>query len=469
MMRPRAAAIPRALSGSSLTRRLILLAAIWSLAAIGLTGLALTQFFERAALSRLEASLRDQVFAVYGDADFDADGELVPLTRAEQQSERVYSGVYWQIDEVGADGRLRVAARSQSLFDTTLAGPPGGVARLRERFNDPLFYDAAGPGGQHLRVAALMARIPRAKATLVFLTAQTRTAVDEDSRRFAWTTAAALAALACGLILAVFVQVRIGLRPLFAMEREVADVREGRAQRLKRAYPSEIRPLADQLNALLDHTQEIVERQRTHVGNLAHALKTPLSVMLAEAEDSKGQLADVVTRQASVMREQVDHHLRRARAAARAQGAGERTEVSPVLDDLAVTLERIFEDKGVEIDWRAPDDLVFRGEKQDFTEIAGNVMENACKWSRRRVQVAALTSGKPGMFKLVVEDDGPGVPQEKRAEILERGARLDERAPGSGLGLDIVEELVRAYGGSITLAGAASGGLRVELVLPRAT
>lgn len=464
----RGMAVPRALSGSSLTRRLIFIAALWSLAAIGLTGLGLTQFFERAAVSRLEETLRDQVFAVYGDADFDAAGELVPLTRAERQSERVYSGTYWQIDEVGRDGALRVAARSQSLFDTSLPPPPGGVAALRERFNDPLFYDARGPGGQHLRVAALMARIPRAKATLVFLTAQTRTAVDEDSRRFAWTTAAALAALAAGLILAVFLQVRVGLRPLFAMEREVSDVREGRSQRLRRSYPSEIQPLADQLNALLDHTQEIVERQRIHVGNLAHALKTPLSVMLAEAEDRPGPLAEVVNRQASVMREQVDHHLRRARAAARAQGAGERTEVAPVLDDLAVTLERIFEDKGVEIDWRAPDDLVFRGEKQDFTEIAGNVMENACKWAKRRIQVAALTTGREGMFKLVVDDDGPGVPAERRSEILERGARLDERAPGSGLGLDIVEELTKAYGGTVTLADAALGGLRVELVLPRA-
>lgn len=456
------------LSRTSLTRRLILLAAIWSLAVVGLTGVGLTQFFQTAALSRLQDTLSNQLFAIYGAAEFDAAGNLIPLARPEAQSGQAYSGFYWQIDEVRADGSLRAIGRSRSLFDTTLAGPPGGAAVLRARYNDPLFFDAAGPAGQRLRVAALMARLPRAKTTLVFLTAQRRDAVDEDSRRFAWTTAAALAALALGLILAVFVQVRFGLRPLFAMERELADVRVGRAQRLGHDYPSEIQPLADQLNALLDHTQEVVERQRTHVGNLAHALKTPLSVMLAEAEDTPGTLSEVVTRQAGVMREQVDHHLRRARAAARAQSAGERTEVAPVLDDLAVTLERIFEDKGIEIDWRAPEHLAFRGEKQDFTEIAGNIMENACKWGRRRVQVAALTTQRPGMFKLVIEDDGPGVPEDQRDDILERGARLDERTPGSGLGLDIVTDLASAYGGSVSLAAASIGGLRVELVLPAA-
>ena len=456
------------LSRTSLTRRLILLAAIWSVAVVALTGVALTQFFETAALSRLQDSLSNQVFALYSAAEFDGDGNLIPPARGEAQSEQVYSGLYWQIDEVRPDGGLRSVGRSRSLFDTILPAPPGGAATLRARYNDPLFYDAAGPAGQSLMVGALMARLPRAKATLVILVAQRRDAVDEDSRRFAWTTAATLAALTLGLILAVFLQVRFGLRPLFAMERELADVREGRAQRLRGDYPTEIQPLANQLNALLDHTQEVVERQRTHVGNLAHALKTPLSVMLAEAEDAPGPLSEVVTRQAGVMREQVDHHLRRARAAARAQSAGERTEVAPVLDDLAVTLERIFEDKGIEIDWRAPDDLAFRGEKQDFTEIAGNVLENACKWARRRVQVAALTTQKPGMFKLVIEDDGPGVPAALRDDILERGARLDERTPGSGLGLDIVTDLASAYGGSVSLADASIGGLRVELILPAA-
>jgi signal transduction histidine kinase len=166
------------------------------------------------------------------------------------------------------------------------------------------------------------------------------------------------------------------------------------------------------------------------------------------------------------MREQVDHHLRRARASARQQGGGERTEVAPVLEELALTLERIFRDKGVEIDWRCPDDLFFHGERQDFMELAGNVMENASKWCKARVRAVAQPTSR-SQFSLAVEDDGPGLAAEDRDEVLQRGARLDENAPGSGLGLAIVDELARAYGGDVTLADSALGGLRITLTLPR--
>jgi signal transduction histidine kinase len=229
----------------------------------------------------------------------------------------------------------------------------------------------------------------------------------------------------------------------------------------------EIQPLAEQVNRLLDHNQETVERQRTHVGNLAHALKTPLSVMLAEAGTQTGILPDMVRKQTEVMKAQVDHHLRRARAAARAQLLGERTPIAGVLDEMAVMLERVFEEKSVEIDWRAPDELSFRGERQDLQEILGNLMENACKWSRRRVRINAGPTGL-GQMVVVVEDDGPGLPADLREAALERGARLDETTPGSGLGLSIVVELTRAYGGSITLADSDLGGLKVLLELPAA-
>jgi signal transduction histidine kinase len=265
----------------------------------------------------------------------------------------------------------------------------------------------------------------------------------------------------------VVIQVRVGLRPLFRLEAEVAQVRRGKADRLEEDYPTELRPLTDELNALVRHNQETVERQRTHVGNLAHALKTPISVMITESSQRPGPLAEVVTRQAEVMRQQVDHHLRRARAAARAQGPGERTDVADVLDELARTLGRIFRDKGVEIDWDAPDHLWFQGERQDLLEIAGNGMENAGKWCKRKVRVRAEALG-PERLKLTIDDDGPGLPAAQREEVIRRGARLDESAPGSGLGLSIVDELARAYRGSLTLADSPMGGLRLELELPRA-
>jgi signal transduction histidine kinase len=278
----------------------------------------------------------------------------------------------------------------------------------------------------------------------------------------------ALLALGAGLVAAVFVQVRFGLRPVFEIRREIARVRRGKTQRLTGEYPDELAPLTGELNALLDHNQEVVERQRTHVGNLAHALKTPISVVLAEAERHPGELAEVVQRQAHAMRDHVDHHLRRARAAARTSGQGERTPVAPVLEELALTLERIHQDKGVEIDWDAPEDLAFSGERQDLLELAGNVVENAAKWCRRRVRVRAAVDVRADRFRLTVEDDGPGLPPDQRAEVMQRGARLDESAPGSGLGLSIVDDLARAYGGEVQLGSSPLKGLQVDLLLPRA-
>ncbi|MDF2901915.1 MAG: sensor histidine kinase [Phenylobacterium sp.] len=189
--------------------------------------------------------------------------------------------------------------------------------------------------------------------------------------------------------------------------------------------------------------------------------------MLTEARQTGGQLAAVVEHQAEAMRQQVDHHLRRARAAARTQGSGERTSVADVLDELSRTLERIFQDKGVEIDWDAEDDLYFLGERQDLLELAGNAMENAGKWCAGRIRVRAVPTG-PERMTLTIEDDGPGLTEAEREEVVRRGARLDENAPGSGLGLSIVDELARAYGGSLRLGEARLGGLLVELDLPRA-
>ena len=299
------------------------------------------------------------------------------------------------------------------------------------------------------------------------MAAEDRTPVDAASRGFAAVTAGALVALGLGLVLAVFIQVRVGLAPLFALRREVAAVRTGKAERLAGDYPSELKPLAEELNALVAHDQEVMERQRTHVGNLAHALKTPLTVMLTEAERQPGALAEVVTRQAEAMRDQVDHHLRRARAAARSQGVRERTPVAPVLEELAHALERIYRGRAMVIDWRASEDLVFQGERQDLMEIVGNVLENACKYGDDRVTAVAAARG-PNRFALVVDDNGAGLPAARRQEVLKRGARLDELAPGSGLGLSIVDDLARAYGGAVDLADSPLGGLQVSVELPRA-
>jgi signal transduction histidine kinase len=454
------------LSKRSLVRRLVLLAAVWNLVVLVLAGVFLTAQFRDAAIRRFDQSLAVLTDDLYAGSTVD-DGVLKAPVLTDIRATRAYSGRYWTIfDQPAGGGGLNVVERSRSLFDSDLMIPVEQSERLMSAPGKTLYFDLKGPQNRPLRAAALLARLPGYPRPVVFIAAEDRTPIDADADRFARITALALVILGGGLIAAVVVQVRVGLVPLFRLRREVASVRRGKSEKLDGIYPEELAPLAVELNALLSHNQEVVERQRTHVGNLAHALKTPLSVMLTEAGQRPGPLADVVARQAQTMREQVDHHLRRARAAARSQTSGERTPVEPIMDELAVTLERIFQDKGVEIDWRCPEDLCFQGERQDFMELAGNVMENAGKWCKGKVRAEAVASS-PERMTLTVDDDGPGLPPDRWIDALKRGQRMDEHTPGSGLGLSIVDELARAYGGSVTLGASPLGGLRVTLVLPR--
>jgi signal transduction histidine kinase len=451
---------------------------------------ALNLFYRQTTERRLQASLSEVSDAIISDARIGREDKSVsvqqvdtgskpndrvpPATVVDARANRAYSGRYWQIAEplVGSPGGvspgLKPLVRSRSLWDGDLKGPPGGLAPLLARPGRPVFYDTIGAAGEPVRAAATVSLLRGRTEPLVFIVAEDRRPIDEDAQRFAWLTGFCLIALGGGLVAAVFFQVRIGLRPLFQLGHEIGDVRKGKALRLSQSYPQEIEPLAEEMNALLAANQEVVERQRTHVGNLAHALKTPLSVMLTEAGAEENALAEIVRRQAMLMRGQVDHHLRRARAAARAQSVGERTPVEEVIDEMAVMLERVFQEKGVEIDWRVEDELCFRGERQDLQEIVGNVLENACKYGGRKIFALAEATGDPGRLRLVVEDDGPGLPEERREEVLKRGSRLDETGPGSGLGLSIVDELARAYGGGVALADSAMGGLKVVIELPAA-
>ncbi len=452
------------MTGGSLVGRLIWLAAGWSVALLILTGAGLSIVFQRSATSEFNQGLSEDIDTLFSGSGV-TQGQLYAPAITDARAVRAYSGKYWELAELRDDGRLHPAGdqRSRSLFDQEIASPPDMAKRLAAAHGKLLFYETTGPLKQKLRVAVRETHIDGYPKPVIFMVAQDHAHIDQDVRGFMLITAAALFLLGVGLIAAVFVQVRVGLDPLFGMGREIAAVREGERSRLSENHPSEIAPLAHELNALLDHNQEVVERQRTHVGNLAHALKTPISVMLAEARSTPGPLADMVERQAAAMQGQVEYHLRRARAAARSAATGERSSVAEVLDELARMLERVFPDGDIE--WDADEDLFFLGERQDLQEMAGNLIENACKWRRRRVTARAALSA-PGRLRLTVEDDGPGLPTEARVTALKRGQRLDENTPGSGLGLSIVSELATAYGGALTLGDSRLGGLRIDLDLP---
>jgi signal transduction histidine kinase len=451
----------------SLVGRLVLLASIWSLALLIAAGVALTASFNASTLERFDQGLSEDADDLYAGVAVGPDGEMYPPAITDVRATRVYSGKYWQILELEKDGHLHSLVRSRSMWDAEdLAYDSAAIRKLQPKSTKPLFYDGMGPQTQPLRIAAIERILPGRKAPVVFLVGQDRTSIDDDISRFTLITSGALLALGLGLVGAVVVQVRIGLQPLFRMRSDLAEVRQGKAEALSGDYPAELQPLSDELNALLDHNREVVERQRTHVGNLAHALKTPLSAMLMEAATQPGPLAEVVERQAQAMRGHVEHHLRRARAAARSQSLGQRTPIAPALEELGRTLEKVYRTRDLDID-PGPADLNFAGERQDLLEMVGNVLENACKWSRSEVAASVVALDERRLM-ITIEDDGPGLPADKRSEVLRRGARLDESAPGSGLGLNIVDDLARAYGGVLRLGDSERGGLKVELELPRA-
>src|SRR5919106_3533597 len=440
---------------NSLAFRLVLSAAVWCTLWLSAGGYALSALFRGTVERNFDARLEVLLEGLVAGIELGPDAALqLRLQLGEPRFEQPLSGWYWQIN----DGE-RVLRRSASLWDAFLPIPavaPGEVVT----------GDVSGPDGQPLRLLVRPITLPGADAPMLYAVAGDRREIQADRQSFNRLLTFALAVLFAGVVGAVLVQVRFGLEPLRRMGRALSGIRAGRAARLEGGFPAEIEPLATELNALLDHNEALVERARTHVGNLAHGLKTPLSVLTNEAGRSHGPFANLVARQVALMRRQVDHHLARARAIATGTILGARTDVLPVLEDLRRTLGRIYADKALAITADCPPELAFRGARQDLEEMLGNLLDNACKWARGGVSVRGETAGE--QLLLVIEDDGPGLPPARRAEVLERGRRLDEQVPGTGLGLAIVADIAQLYRGRLVLEGAASGGLCAILTLPAA-
>lgn len=373
---------------------------------------------------------------------------------------RVYSGTYWQIVPDGY-GMVQI---SRSLFDTVLH------IRDAQTVDGMIWGYAEGPDGQHLRVLGRHLSFtvaPHRTVGFTFYVAGNLSRVEHEIAEFNQTLWRSFAVLGLGLILAIFIQVKVGLLPLKRLRSGLMRIRDGSARQLEGKFPAEVAPLAGELNTLIAHSAEVIGRARTNVGNLAHFFKTPLSVLSSEADAAPGPLADAVKRQVTVMRRQVDHYLTRARTAGALDVLGNRTEIAPALDALARALSRIHADRHIDIEIDCASGLWFRGERQDLEEMAGNLMDNACKWAHSQVHVGVVAQGP--LFELVVEDDGPGLAPADRQRVLVRGERLDETVPGSGLGLSIVRDIAKLYSGGISFGESRWQGLLVRLTLPAAS
>jgi len=285
---------------------------------------------------------------------------------------------------------------------------------------------------------------------------------------FRHTTVALVMSILC--LAAGLWQVRRGLTPVNRLRSKLAEVHAGRTRSVDGSYPAEIQPLVDDLNRLLQHQEQTVQRAVSKAGDLAHGLKTPLAVLAHEGERLEraghAELGATIAQQVERMQRQIDRHLAHARAAASGATPGAHCRVRESAEALTRTLERLHAERALEISVEVPEAHAVRTQREDLDEMLGNLLDNACKWARSRVMIASAIEGAE--IVITIDDDGPGLRQEQREPVLRRGVRADEAAPGSGLGLAIVRDLAELYGGSIELGDSPLGGLRATLRLPGA-
>lgn len=427
----------------SLTGRLVLGALVWLALMLGGGGWFLAAAFRETVEQQFEHRLDGLLRAMIAAIEVRPDGVALTRPLGEPRFDQIFSGWYWQIS--GIDG---APLRSRSLWDARLPAHPGSGERQT--------HHSIGPRGESLLLVERDLDFDGRR--LHVLIAGDLDEVEEAVRRFDLLLAGGLGLLGLGLVAAVLIQVRYGLRPLRRLAADLDGIRDGTRARLAGDHPREVVPLVEAMNAVLDHDAALIERARTHVGNLAHGLKTPLSILKAEAPDP------AVLVQIETMRRLIEHHLARAAAAA-GPGRVVSVAVAPVVEEMRAALSRIHASRDVVIETIVSPDALFRGERQDLEEILGNLADNACKWARSSVRLSAANADRA--LRLTVEDDGPGLSPEQAAAAARRGARLDEMAPGWGLGLSIVADLVGLYGGALAFGASELGGLRVAVTLPR--
>src|SRR6202161_2251629 len=437
---------------NSLALRLFLWATGWTVVILIITGIALSTLYRHAVERAFDRRLAVYLRALVADvASPEEGGDKYPQSIGEPLFELPLSGWYWQVTRL--DTKTPEVHSSRSPWVSSLRRLPDEKSSTDAEFRQGY---AKGPEDQELRLVERDIDLGTDGRYLIAV-AGDASEIDDETGSFERTLIITFTALTLALLLTTALQVRFGLAPLARISEGLAAIRSGRAERLQGKFPVEIAPLARETNALIDANREIVERARTHVGNLAHALKTPLSVIVNEAA-ARGNdpLAHKVLEQTDIMRDQVARQLERARLAARSTVIGTLIDVPPVVTALARSMEKLHRERDIAIDVDVPAHARFRGEQQDLEEMIGNLVDNACKWAQSRVAIEVMADAPPSnglkpRVRIIVDDDGPGLSPGEREQVAQRGQRLDESKPGSGLGLSIVVELSGLYGRVPTL------------------
>jgi len=443
----------------SIAASLFWLSAGWLVVALVATGFLLTDLYSRALDNSLTDTLEFHVESLTGALLEVGDPQSYSIGLSDPRFDRPRSGWYWAIRDAG--GHLYNLSNSVVGIDLPAIAADASTQGVRTAVMRDVF-------GTTLRVVERTVTLDQ-RAYEIVVTGNL-SEILQLVESFRGQTFIVLGAVGIMLAIMSAIVARIAMRPISRLSRAIESVREGESVAVAGTYPREIAPLAEEVNELLRSNAQIIERARNQVGNLAHGLKTPIAVLRNEAGSKKGALADVVLGETEKMSNMVSTYLERARLAARTSVVGKKSDPTMIMLRLTRVMRKIHPD--VTVAFQRPDAslLWFRGDEADLEELAGNLLDNACKWSKGQVGVRlSAERGQTGSMLLIrIDDNGPGLSAEDAEKVLRRGVRLDEKTPGSGLGLDIVKELVDVYGGSLELKRSALGGLLVELRLPTA-
>jgi len=367
----------------------------------------------------------------------------------------LHSGWYWEVRQSGLSLR-----RSPSLGENGL-----DIGNIQPT-DSVVVHSLEGPIKEKLRVQIVEVEPDPGQSPLVFLASAPLAGYTDDVMNYSTQIIGSFLLLGLGLLIAVMLQVRTALKPLKAISTGIGEIREGKATKLRSSYLEDVQLLVDELNNLLDHNAILLKRARNRLADLAHSVKNPLAVINNEARNMETGQKKLILQQTSDISKNVDHYLSRARTFGTGKVLGSRSAVKTIVEDLVYAMQRIYQDRGLDYVCSDLEEYWFRGEAQDLEEMMGNLIDNASKWAINRVSIQAETNGD--RLLLIVEDDGPGIPEEEIENVMRRGHKLDESKPGHGQGLGIVKDIVDLYGGKLKLDKSPVGGLRANLDLPAA-
>jgi signal transduction histidine kinase len=445
----------------SLTFRVIAFSTLWAILALVVIYTVIATLYRQTSERGFDSLLSAHLFNLIGSVGVSAGGELTGGPNlGDLRFSQPNSGWYWAVEPVsrGLTGELRSPSMTEAIPSPSAAEAPFNINFQRN-------YAMEGIDGEELEVLESEFVLDAQNRVGRFRVMGNRSELEDEIGIFEWRLFTYLSLFGIGMIAINAAAILLGLRPLSRVRASLALVRQGAAQRLDGRFPAEIEPLVNETNALIENNRRIVERSRTQVGNLAHSLKTPLAVLLNEGRALGGDKGRLIVDQAASMQSQVDHYLRRARVAAQRDSVVYRTPVVPLVRRIVRVMEKLNPETRVSLRL-PPADIVFAGEREDLEEIVGNLLENAMKWARGMVTISlAPATDAQGRFAITIDDDGPGIPEEKAREALKRGRRLDETKPGTGLGLAIVADLVNEYNGALELERSVLGGLKAVVQL----